>query len=251
MPVSHLKYIAVSLSVIASLAFDAAALPKTKASQVTVDPSLISASTNTDVQTVLEDFDGQILPATTSKAGLVELATDEEAEAGVSTNKAITPAQLALSSAYKYLHIREERPADTEGSATAATWTNCTLNSEITDSIGSILTNNTFTLPPGTYQINATIPVYVIGNNGILRTRSALFNSSSIELLGSSLNNGSSVAQGNWQSFSFIRGIFAITTESTFSIKHISSGTFGYIGTAANLDSQPEIYTEVEIWKID
>lgn len=92
------KYIAILLPLMASMAFDAAALPKTKATQVAVDPSGISSSTNTDVQGVLEDMDSSFSrQATTNQAGRVQLATADEVLTGTNNQVAITPESLAMS----------------------------------------------------------------------------------------------------------------------------------------------------------
>lgn len=76
-------------------AFDAAALPKTQAKQVTVDPSGLNHSTNTTAQLVLEDLDEKIsVPATTTTAGVVRFSTPAEVNAGTGTVSVITPADL-------------------------------------------------------------------------------------------------------------------------------------------------------------
>jgi hypothetical protein len=76
-------------------AFDAAALPKTQAKQVTVDPSSLEHSTNTTAQLVLEDLDEKIsVPATTTTAGVVRFSTPAEVNAGTGTVSVISPADL-------------------------------------------------------------------------------------------------------------------------------------------------------------
>jgi hypothetical protein len=76
-------------------AFEASALPKTQAKQVTVDPSGLSHSSNTTVQLVLEDLDDNIpVLATTEMVGTVRFATPTEVNAGTSTVVVLSPADL-------------------------------------------------------------------------------------------------------------------------------------------------------------
>jgi len=89
------RFFTAIFSLILIAAFDAAALPKTTAKQVTVDPAGLANSTNTTVQLVLEDLDEKIsVTATTSTPGVVRFSTPAEVTDGTGTNSAITPADL-------------------------------------------------------------------------------------------------------------------------------------------------------------
>jgi hypothetical protein len=83
------------ITLLLAVSFDAAALPKIPANQVSVDPTSIGASTGTTVQAVLEDFDNAMpVNATTNAFGIIKIATAADVTAGTDTTKAVTPAQL-------------------------------------------------------------------------------------------------------------------------------------------------------------
>ena len=166
---------------------------------------------------------------------------------------ALTTVTAALTEAGKfggkYLHIRDEKAANTSGGTfTSGAWQTRTLNTEVTDEIGSTLSSNEFTLPAGTYYIRALAPAFQCG-----RHKARLYNvtDTAVTLVGTS--EYSSDTASYTQSSSRVEGRFTIAAQKTFRIEHrcaVSKATQG-LGVESNLDSQTEVYTVVEVWKVD
>ena len=65
-----------------------------------------------------------------------------------------------------FLHLQDQKTSGTEGgNFTSGAWNTRTLNTEVTDTIGSTLSSNQFTLPAGTYYIEASAPAYSVGRH--------------------------------------------------------------------------------------
>jgi hypothetical protein len=84
------------LALISALAFNAAALPMTKAGQVAVDASSMTTLTGENAQAAFEQIDARIGSASTDTVGVVRFSTEAEVTAGTGTSSVITPADLAL-----------------------------------------------------------------------------------------------------------------------------------------------------------
>jgi len=194
----------------------------------------------------------QIVPI--SYTGVI--ATDEEAAAGVVENKAINPKQLKteiVAAIPKYLHIRDEKDKGTSGDTSAITWTKVTLNTKVFDSIVSTLSSNQFILPAGTYELQGIVPfVRFIGDNIARYGASRLYNVTGSAVL--AIGSSSPIAYGDLASdslvHSYIRGRFTLEVTSTLELQAITSSTTVKIGAPANLSTQKEVYSEIEIWKL-
>lgn len=107
------------------------------------------------------------------------------------------------------------------------------------------LAGNTFTLQPGTYAIEASVPAYLDGFH-----KAALVNSATNEfvLIGS---NGRSHSTAGGMEPSLIQGSVTLTAPTTFVIKHRCSTTLANVGfgTAINFGVE-EVYTQVKITKL-
>jgi len=183
-------------------------------------------------------------------------ADGDAVDSGLAVNDVATEAYVDSAVNLPYLHIREEQGAGTNGSPVSATWAACVLNTEVTNTVGSTLSSNQFTLSAGTYRIRARIPNGIRGGTSSPAGQSMkarLYNSTDeSQVLISSSSIGVIYGARNGVFDCFISGKFSIATSKTFQIQHIASGdtSAGKVGYAVNLDSQPEIYTEVEIWKV-
>jgi len=148
--------------------------------------------------------------------------------------------------------FQDQRPQNTSaGTSTAGVWNIRVINTKVADT-NNLCANpvsNTFTLPPGTWIIEASAPVY----SG-LRHRIRLFNTtqSVVAALGTSeythvnTNNGVFVYNR-----SFLNTVIELTSPRTFRIEHFiqrAQATTG-LGVATNAGGV-EIYTEVTCRKI-
>lgn len=146
------------------------------------------------------------------------------------------------------LHIQDQKSAGTAGGTfTSGSWQTRTLNTEVTDEIGSTCcTSNRFTLPSGTYEIDAYAPIGMGGTSSIYTSQARLYNitDSTVAVLGSSM--GSSDNPGNR-----VRGRFTISGTKTFELQHQISSTLNTtgLGRAADLGST-EIYSDVMVRKV-
>lgn len=145
----------------------------------------------------------------------------------------------------KILHLQHQLASGTAGgTATAGSWQTRALNTKVTDTIGSALASNEFTLPPGTYSIDAiAVGFYCQG------IQSRLYNvtDAAAVLYGMTAHYAAGAVQGP----SGVSGVFTISGQKTFRLESrvvATRNTDGY-GTAANFGS-PEIYVDVLIRKI-
>lgn len=144
-----------------------------------------------------------------------------------------------------YWNIVDQKANGTNGGTfTSGAWQTRDLNTTIGSNTitGSSLSSNRFTLPSGTYRIFASATGGAVGLH-----KAILYNitDSSTTLIGTSELN--TTANTNLTR-SFISGIFNIVSQKTFEIRH-QCGVTGIYGTACNF-GVPEIYTQVELWKL-
>lgn len=144
------------------------------------------------------------------------------------------------------LHIQDQKSTNTDGGgATSGSWQTRTLNTEVTDEIGSTLTSNEFTLPIGTYYIEASAPARSVNAH-----QCRLYNvtDAAVTLYGTS---ETATSASEVQTRSHIQGRFTIAGTKTFRIEHrvtTTQATNGY--GEANGFGGTEIYTDVRIWKV-
>lgn len=181
-----------------------------------------------------------------------QVTVDVPAAAG--TNTLTIPAStgtMALTSditsfAHEILHVREEQSNTTYAGGTSAASTvtrvlNTVVKNEIT---GASLSSNQFTLPAGTYFIDASAPA-----NEVDRHRISLKNATdnSTTLLGQGCAIDASISQTHAR----LRGKFTITGAKAFEIRHYteSSRSVYGLGDYTN-DGNNAIYTEVIVQKV-
>jgi hypothetical protein len=145
-----------------------------------------------------------------------------------------------------YWHIADQKANNTPGGTfSSGAWQRRDLNTTIGSNTisGSSLAGNQFTLPAGTYRIQASAPAYNCN-----RHKAKLRNmTDSIDtLIGSS-----EVSAPGGYTTSIINGVFTISAQKTFEIQHqcqTSAATNGF-GVESNF-GVAEIYTQVQLWRL-
>ncbi len=140
-------------------------------------------------------------------------------------------------------HFREQQVANTAGGTfTTGAWRTRTLNTTVNNTInGASLASDLITLPAGVYEIVWNAPAHQCGVH-----ISRLFNTTtSAQVALSSVGRANSgVAVGT---LSIGRIFLTLTALSALRLEHncgTTRATDGF-GLACNLDSQPEIFSEV------
>jgi hypothetical protein len=152
--------------------------------------------------------------------------------------------------------LEDRKSAGTNGgNASAGSWINRTLNTEVFNNIsGSTvsITNGTVTLSPGTYHINASAPAF--GING----HQCRFTGGSITIYGSSefsFQTGGAV-KDTINTRSMIDSVFTISTNTTFNLQHrietspTPTNRTDVLGSATGFTGTTEVYSQVSIRKI-
>jgi hypothetical protein len=163
---------------------------------------------------------------------------------------AIANTNFVKSVFHRYIRLIELQPVNTHAGAAIAGIQTRMLNTIADNTAGDLLalnaTNGRFTLRPGTYRIHASSPAFSVGSNRI-----SLFNGGT----GTRILSGKSTHSASSNSSSFttpLHGRFTISVNTDLEIRHfcqLAVSTWG-LGIAVN-DGVPEVYTEVEIWRLD
>jgi hypothetical protein len=156
------------------------------------------------------------------------------------------------SSSLDFVVLKDVKASNTNGQTlTANTWNTRHINTEETDT-GNIctLSNNQFTLPAGTYLIQAAITAGTQGaaRQSLFRLRN-ITNSSDV-LFGNTYNYASTFTN---HAMSFLAGVFEVNASTTFEIQEYpKSGNGNAIlgGYAANVSGFSECYLTAVITKI-
>jgi len=145
------------------------------------------------------------------------------------------------------LHIQDQKTSGTmAGTFTSGAFRTRDLNTVITNTIaGASLASNQFTLPAGTYYVEAIAPASIVNEN-----KAIIYNvtDSSNAIIGtSSYSGGGSTQVTN----AVLNGKFTIAGTKTFELRHRAASTgstYGF-GIASGF-SVIEVYAEVKIWKV-
>ena len=212
------------------------------------DLSLATGTAGTASNLSMWNADGDLVDSTFSVIDEDSFASDSAVKVPTQqSTKAYVDAQVATVSdtfGSALLHIQDQKTSGTAGGTfSSGAWRTRTLNTEVTDEIGSTLSSNQFTLPDGTYWIEAEAPAIDVGPHRI-----KLYNitDAADELFGMSADsNGSSTT------LAVLRGRFTVAGgPDTFEIQHRSTSSTSTIGFGDNNSFGTEIYTDVRIWKI-
>lgn len=157
------------------------------------------------------------------------------------------PASLVAD--FGVLHIQDQKPSGTYGGASlASAWQTRALNTIITNTIGgSALSSNTFSLPAGTYYIDADAPAHQVEGH-----RAALYNiTDGVYVLLGTTARSRQTSSTDGSSTSTIRGRFTIAGTKVFEIRHYTSNAQSNgLGSFAG-SGEPEVYTNVVIRAVD
>jgi hypothetical protein len=192
-------------------------------------------------------FSGEnIFQATTSTKGVVELATDAEAQAFTDTEKAIVPS--SLSSAIGQIAVFEDqKPSGTDGGTfTSGAWQTRTLNTSVINNItGVSLATNQITLPAGTYQVSGYAVAHDVNQN---QTRIQDTTGAATLITGLTTNTTGSSDEGTLSPF---QGVFTLSVESDIEVQHrcFSTQATNGFGDAAGFGTN-ELYCSIMINKI-
>jgi len=156
-------------------------------------------------------------------------------------------AQLGVSQyGGEYIHIREEQVSGTAGGDfTNGAWRTRTLNTEVTDTGNHCtLSANQFTLEVGTYRIKVRAPTGAV-NQHVAK----LYNVTDVvdEIFG---GGGQKTTTGDANDAT-VQGQFTISATKVFEIQHRCLTTANTNGFGYAHSYGIEVYTEVELWKVD
>jgi hypothetical protein len=212
-----------------------------------------TSTLTTDTPSTLTDGWGVIIPAQTYQVTINGTFSDGTSSKVVyigsgamlcsnGTTLEFTPFGGAL----PYLHVRDEKAANTNGGAVTATAENeRTLNTVKTNTItGASLGSNRVTLPAGTYRVAARAPA-----NSAALHRLSLYNhtDSAIILAGPAGFNDSSYSNA---SDATVVGRFTLAASKLVRLNHYFQVNAGATAMGRPLNiGQTEVYAELEIWK--
>lgn len=143
--------------------------------------------------------------------------------------------------------LRDEKSTGTDGGgATATTWNQRNLNTEVYDPTGIVsISSNQFTPIAGTYKLSAKAPAMACNRN-----RLRLFNVTA----GTSVDEGmscNSAAASGVSSIANITTVFTANGTDIYRIDHYTSSTQATTGLGiANGDGSNEVYLEILLEKI-
>lgn len=149
--------------------------------------------------------------------------------------------------------IEDQKASGTHGGgATSGSWVTKTLNTLVrnNNSVVANLSGSQFQLNTGSYCVRWRSPAYFCNLH-----KSLLKNATANTDVAFGSNEHSPFVSGGDMAMTYSEGvaIFTLATNSAFEIQHrvqTSAGTAGW-GIACAFGSAPEIYTHVEIWKLD
>lgn len=155
--------------------------------------------------------------ASETESGIIEIATQAETDAGTDDTKAITPAKLASWSVSggEYAIFADEKANGTDGGGiTTGSWQQRDLNTVRVNQIsGASLSSNQFTLPAGTYYLDATASA-----NGTNFNQIRLYNVTDSAAVDYGVNNYANTSSSH-STPSALKTAFTITGTKTFRIE--------------------------------
>ena len=160
---------------------------------------------------------------------------------------AIANTNFVKSVFHRYSRIIDQKAAGSAGGTTPSTFFFRTLNLT-THNAGDIvaLSNNVITIRPGTYRVRASAPCWGVGVNRLF-----FDGSNGVRVVGQNARADSAV---NGASVAHLSGTFTVAANADFTLGH-------YVGTPqtsntnacgfAVSDGNPEVYSIVELWRLD
>ena len=148
-----------------------------------------------------------------------------------------------------YAMFQDEKSSGTAGGTfTSGAWRTRDINTTVVNDItGASISSNQITLPAGTYRINSSAPAW-----GCAAHKAQLYDTTGTAVLLGGTSESTFVTPSQSGSRSIVSGNFTIGVESDLELQHqcgTTRSTDG-LGTASTF-SVNEIYSQVEIWKLD
>lgn len=163
-------------------------------------------------------------------------------------NASTTPSLVSIPNLQQRVaYLSDVKPSGTAGGSSVIGTQTRTLNT-IVDNTGIVtsLASNQFTLPAGTYQIEASAPGY---NTGLLKARVRNITDSTTAIIGSSEYTHTTSVAGSMRSV--LVGEITITTSKTFELQMYTGGAQATNGLGvAAVTGESEVYSQVKITKI-
>jgi hypothetical protein len=196
----------------------------------------------TDTVTVAANVNG--LTADASPDGAADYVMTYDASA--STHKKVLLNNLPSSGGNSYAILRDEKATGTAGgSASATTWNNRALNTEVSDADNIVsISSNQFTPISGTYILRAQAKAYIVNLN-----RLRLYNVTGAASVEEGLNSMSQVS--TVMATALLTCRFTANGTDAYRIDHYTSGARATDGLGAAVsDGTNEVYLEIELEKI-
>lgn len=225
----------------------------TRAGRRIVDlPTIAIDGGGTGSTTAAGAFDALKQAATDSYQGVVELATNAEAQTGTDTSRGMTPA-TTVAAIGTWGHapdviIEDQKASGTNGgTATSGSFQTRTLNTLVRNN-GTLasLSTNQFTLPAGTYAMRAGAVAFRCAFH---QTRLRNVTDSTDVGLGLNQYSATGLADSFTQS-SEVAGVVTIAASKTFELQHRVSTTRATDGFGVACSFGTEVYARVEITKV-
>lgn len=218
---------------------------------VAADQGIYATGPDTYATFALGSLSRTFLANTTAAGYRSTLGLDRLDEDDMASNRNDAVATQQSIKAYvdskaQMLHIRDEKSSGTNGgTATAGLFQRRDLNSVETNTIsGASLSSDQFTLPAGTYDIQASAPAYEAGGH-----QARLYNvtDASYTIIGGNEVNG---ADRIGSTRALVAGRFTIASTKVFELRHRVSATQSSNGYGVALGFGTEVYADVIIRKI-
>lgn len=153
----------------------------------------------------------------------------------------------------RYIHVRDEKPSGTNGGTfTSGAWRTRDLNTVVGNTItGASLAGNQLTLPPGTYEVDATAPHFQTGSATANRARARLYDITGAAVLATGTLSGINGSGAAANISSFVKGRFTLAVTSVVELQHRSTATVsgsGFGDSCAFGDN--EVYSDVFIRRV-
>lgn len=152
-----------------------------------------------------------------------------------------------------YVHVRDEKSSGTNGGTfTSGAWRTRDLNTVVGNTIsGAALSSNQLTLPPGTYEVDATAPHFQTGSATANRARARLYDITGAAVLATGTLSGINGSGAAANISSFVKGRFTLAVTSVVELQHRSTATVsgsGFGDSCAFGDN--EVYSDVFIRRV-
>jgi len=152
-----------------------------------------------------------------------------------------------------YAYLRDEQTAGTAaGAFTSGAWRTRDINTVAVNRIaGASIASNQVTLPAGTYRVKGSAPTFDGAVDVGTHHRARLYDTtgSAVLAIGQGGAHDGTTARDRTLS-DLITGEFTLSIQSVLELQHWTTASIQF-GNAMNIDSLNEVYSEIEIWKLD